>query len=223
MSAIHVMKPVIYAALLTAIVVGAMAMWSAKLGTNVTVQTGTMILAFKGNSVNVQDPCGVRSNDYNATLGSDGSLNITRLDKDVACTSAVLLDKNGDGYYDTMNVTIHNAYPWYYSHISFIVYNPGTVPLKIWKVVIDGHTIYARSEGNGVPLDLNGDGKPDVMVWWGDNFGSQLDHNGKADISLYIVVLETAPQHSTLTFQIEMYGVQWNGYNAVVPSGSPRA
>ncbi|NPA95966.1 MAG: hypothetical protein GXO32_00005, partial [Crenarchaeota archaeon] len=118
--------------------------------------------------------------------------------------------------YDTMVVTLHNVYPWYYTHIAFKVTNDGTIPVKIWRVVIDGKYYYKLNEQQlrqGVEIDLNHDGKPDVLIWWGDNFGAQLHPGQSADISFDITVLQGAPQGATLTLTISLQAVQWNEYS----------
>jgi len=113
-------------------------------------------------------------------------------------------------------VTLHNVYPWYYTHIAFKVTNDGTIPVKIWRVVIDGKYYYKLNEQQlrqGVEIDLNHDGKPDVLIWWGDNFGAQLHPGQSADISFDITVLQGAPQGATLTLTISLQAVQWNEYS----------
>jgi hypothetical protein len=63
---------------------------------------------------------------------------------------------------------------------------------------------------------LNNDSLADVLFLWGDNFGNQLETGQNADISMHIVVLQTAPQGADLHFQIGLDAVQWNEYDAVM-------
>ncbi len=218
MSNAYILKPVAYTLLIVAIVTGALAMWSETLKINVGVNTGELHWRFKPGSEIVKDECGTGSLDWNATYLTNGSVGAERIDdaKDVGCTSAHFYDTDGDGDLDTLNITIHNGYPWYYTHVAFAVENDGTIPLKIWKVVIHGRTTYEITSSTGMRLDLTGDGKPDVLIWWGDNFGKQLHPGDYADISLEIVVLQDAPENANLTVSITMYAIQWNEYDSVM-------
>ena len=207
--------------LLLATATVAYAMWSETLRINVTAKTGEVNWGFSSTAI-VLDSCDTTpSNDYNATgypnLG--GMTGVTQLTKDVGCTSTSLMDSDNDGDYDTLNVTIHNGYPWYYSHIEFFVCNEGTIPIKIWRVVINNGThdlmYYALAER--VELDLTGDGNADVAMWWGDNFGVQLEPDKCADISFDLTVLQGAPESRTLTFQLSLDAIQWNEYEENVP------
>jgi len=200
-------------ALLLIVSVG-VAMWSETLRVNVAVATGEVDWEFVRGSLIWLDACGLGpgyGNDWNASyLPEPGA---DQLDKDVGCTSVTFIDSDGDGDYDTMEVTLYNVYPWYYTHIAFKVHNDGSVPIKIWRIVIDDQEFYEIGEGEGLYLDLTGDGKPDILMWWGDNFGVQLHPCKSADISLDITVLQDAPQGSTLTFTISFEAIQWNEYS----------
>ncbi len=199
------------------IIAATTAMWSDTLKVNTTIDTGRVSIVFVNGSITYKDACGLRpgygdyrGNDWNATYYPNTTA--VQLDKDVGCTEVTLVDSR------TLNITIYNAYPWYYNHIAFKIVNEGTVPVKIWRVIIDGHAYYSLNatqvEQQGLELDLNHDGVPDITVWWGDNFGAQLEPGQGADISLTITVLEGAPQGSTLSFTAQLQAVQWNEYTA---------
>ena len=200
-------------ALAGVLVLVGLAMWITNLKANTYVETGELDWRFVPGTVLQLDPCYPSTNDWNATyLPLPGAI---QLDKDVGCTSIILIDSDGDGDLDTMNVTLINVYPWYYNHIAFKVHNDGTIPLKIWRVVINSLEYYALNEQEleqGVELDLNEDGEPDVLIWWGNNFGAQLDPCWSADISFDITVLQTAPQGATLSFTISFDAIAWNEY-----------
>ncbi len=96
--------------------------------------------------------------------------------------------------YSTLRYTIP-THP-YYTHIAFKVCNSSTIPMKIWKIEIDNMTYYAinaQELQNGDPIDLSGDGQADVIVWWGDNFGVQLEPGDCADMSFDLSVTQEAP------------------------------
>lgn len=199
----------------------AVAMWSETLRINSRIDTGELDWRIVPGTVIYLDACGLppgygyyRGNDWNATyLPIPGAI---QLDKDVGCTDVTLIDSDSDGDMDTMNATLRNTYPWYYTHIAFKVHNDGTIPLRIWRIIIDGQVFHELNEQElqqGVELDLTGDGKPDVLIWWGDNFGVQLHPCQSADISFDVTVLQDAPELSTLSFTITFQAVQWNEYN----------
>ncbi len=198
----------------------AYAMWSETLRINVTAKTGELDWEFMEGSTLLKDACGLQpgygdygGNDWNATyLPSPGA---TQLDKDVGCTNVTLIDSDQDGDYDTMNITLHNVYPWYYTHIAFKVHNDGTIPLKIWRIIIDSQEFYelnAQVLDEGLKIDGDGDGLNDTLIWWGDNFGVQLEPCQSADISLDITILQDAPENATYNILISFEAVQWNEY-----------
>lgn len=212
---------------LVALMGGASALWYESLHTNIVATTGELDWEFRNNTVYTSDPCYTNTGqnitwpDTNA-FPPDYSPMIAPEEKDVGCTALNLLDTDGDGDYDTLNVTIENAYPYYATEVDFRVWNIGTIPLKIWRihVILDNGTVYEFTETNpdtveheGLYLDLNGDNKADVLMLWGDNFGNQLETGQNADISMFLVVLQQAPQNTSLHFMIGLDAVQWNEYS----------
>lgn len=206
-----------------------LAMWYNSLRINTYVDTGELDWEIVDGTLTYIDACGLEpgygypgGNDWNATnLPAPGTV---QLDKDVGCTMVSLIDTDGDGDYDTMNITLTNVYPWYYTHIAFKVHNDGTIPLRIWRVKISNGTnewiFYELNEQElqqGLEVDLNDDGASDVLVWWGDNFGAQLHPCESADISLDLTVLQEAPESATLTLYIYLEAVQWNEYTSGPP------
>ncbi|RLG84625.1 MAG: hypothetical protein DRO39_07345 [Thermoprotei archaeon] len=206
-----------------------MAMWSETLRINVTVSTGELDWEIVSGPTVWLDACGLQpgygfygGNDWNASyLPGPGA---DQLGKDVGCTDVELLDSDGDGDYDSMNITLHNVYPWYYTHIAIKVHNDGTIPLKIWRIIVvtsnGSYTYYELNEQElqqGVELDVDGDGEKDILLWWGDNFGVQLHPCQSADISLDITVLQTAKEGTTYNFLIKFEAIAWNEYEAALP------
>ncbi|WFO74773.1 hypothetical protein J4526_06770 [Desulfurococcaceae archaeon MEX13E-LK6-19] len=219
----NIVLGLIITALMSSALVG-LAMWYDTLKVNAYVDTGELDWEFVNGTIIYNDACGLApgygffaGNDWNASfLPSPGAL---QLDKDVGCTVVSLIDTDSDGDSDTMNITLVNVYPWYYTHIAFKVHNDGTIPLKIWRVRISNGThewsYYELNEQvlqQGVYVDLNSDGKADILIWWGDNFGEQLHPCQSADISLDLTVLQDAPENTTLTLYIFLEAVQWNEY-----------
>jgi len=207
--------------LLIASMATAYALWSEKIKSNSYIETGELDWEIMTGTVTYMDACGLSpgygasgGNDWNASyLPQPGSV---QLDKDVGCTNVTLIDSDGDGDYDTMNITLYNVYPWYYTHVAFKVHNDGTIPLKIWRVIIDSEEFYKLNEQvlqQGLEIDANADGVNDTLIWWGNNFGAQVEPCQSADISLDITILQGAPEGATLSILISFEAVQWNEYS----------
>ena len=135
------------------------------------------------------------------------------LDKNVGW-GTVQLVPNAQGFNKRLDVTLYNTYPCYFNEVSFYLNNCGTIPIKVWKVIINGVAYYA-----GQPyaaIDTNGDGAADVEIKWNDNFGQQYEPGipNTSEYSFWIHVLQPAPQNATLRFTIELWCVQWNEYVA---------
>lgn len=176
------------------------AMWYKVLQINGTVDTGTVDWEFTA-----QPQCIDSGLDWNGNYSPYWDYYM--VDKDVASCSVQYLDAH------TMQFTINNAYPWYYEEISSHAIVTGSVPIKVWKVVINGVELYATNGSNNVFLDLNNDSLSDIVIRWNDNLGSQLHTNWTVEFSFWVVVLQEAPQNTSLTVTISIYAVQWNEYS----------
>lgn len=149
----------------------AFAMWSSTLKVNATVNTGELDWEIMEGTIIQLDTCDFPVNDYNASfLPLPGS---QQLGKNVGCTDLELIDSDGDRDYDTLKITMYNVYPWYYEHIAFKVHNDGTIPLKIWRVIINNNMYHELNLGvmEGEYFDFDGDGKNDTLIWRGNGFG----------------------------------------------------
>ena len=130
------------------------------------------------------------------------------LDKNVAWGEQLI---SADG--KTLEVTLHNTYPCNFNRLGFYVLNCGTIPIKIDHILIDGIPF-----SGGVPFvqyDFNGDGAYDFEIQWGNNWGAQIEPDGRSpEFSFWMHVLQPCPQGQldTLHFTIEIVAVQWNGY-----------
>lgn len=128
--------------------------------------------------------------------------------KDVADTIVTEIDSH------TLAVLVDNAYPYYYDHVAFLVHDCGDVPLKFWRVVykFDDTVVEQYIWGEYHYLDLDGDGEPDVEIYWGDPMGTQMHYCQTIDFSFELLVLQPAPQSQTLEFELEIWAIQWNEY-----------
>jgi hypothetical protein len=136
-------------------------------------------------------------------------------DKDVGYTTAVI---TADPH--VIEVTLNNVYPSYFNSISVYAKNTGTIPLIIEEAIIDGHVV--MDFDTKVRLDLNGDGKDDLEIWWKANiFGVQLEPGKDGpQTSFWVHVLQDAPKGGSLHFTIELVAVQWN-YSEHPPAPRP--
>jgi|YelNatPaOPRAMG01_1025707.scaffolds.fasta_scaffold14661_4 hypothetical protein len=149
-------------------------------------------------------------NEGEKDYAADCDWNFWQGDKDVGGpTQLKLIDTDGDGDYDTLNVTLVNAYPGYAEEISFYVHNNGKVPLIFKKVIINGNEFYSGRPT--VFLDLTGEGDYDIKIRFGDNLGEQFEPcEEPAEISVSILVLQDAPEGQTLTFTIKLVAENWS-------------
>lgn len=187
----------------------AYAHWSENLYVNGQVETGEVDWGFLPPII-WSDPTG-STGDFALDPSIDEEGFTFYLTKDVASTDVDIYDTDGDGDFDTMEVHIYNAYPCYYGHIGFDARVGGTVPIKIWKVVINGVEFYENNIYDS--FDLNGDGEDDIEFWWPEYyFGAQLHPGDKVDTSFSFHILQPCPEGETLTFTIEFIAVQYNLY-----------
>jgi len=204
---INKITPAFILSMITAAWIGvSYASWTDSISIQGTVDTGTVKWEFSG--VPSQSDLGL---DWNCFWDLESGYHVL-MDKDVASTIVKYEDPE---HPHVMTVTINNAYPYYYNHISFNVHYYGSIPARIWKVnfIVDSKikkTIYKSDEY--IYLDLNGDGQNDIEIWWGDGFGKQLHYCSKHATGFDILVLQPAPQGKTLNFQIELVCIQWNEY-----------
>ena len=201
----------------------AYAMWSDTVTIHGTIETGTVEWEF-AYPITVTDlfcplpyyPTPTPDWNCDPDLGFNGPYPQPYLsDKNVGCGEAFLIDSH------TIEFNIYNVYPGYYNHLDFWVHGLGTIPIKIDSVVFtdaSGNQIgYLKGAPGSVTLmiaelDLNGDTYPDAQVEWGDNWGAQLHHCDKADISFGICFLQPLPQDEIITLYIHLRAVQWNEY-----------
>ena len=138
--------------------------------------------------------------------------------KEVGSTEWLFIDSDIDGDYDTLQLTILNAYPFYYNHLSTWVHCNGSVPIIIvgaWVSFDGGTEIWMPAGGwiyNNADPDL-----ATLMVSFGDNYGDQLHFCDFRDISLDFQVLQPAQQGAQYAFSIRYEAVQYNEYTGSPP------
>ena len=88
------------------------------------------------------------------------------------------------------------------------------MPLILERVLINSHEFYipAGSPAQEVDLDLGGSSDPDIHVWYGNHWGTQMHPGDEIDISFKFWIYQEAPEGETLTFEIQLIGIQWNLY-----------
>ncbi len=108
-----------------------------------------------------------------------------------------------------MLVRLTNVYPCYYAGVSLYPKNLGTIPIHIARVKVGDNDWITQNAY--YKLDLSGDGKPDIELKWGDNFGAQLHGDTPPpELSCEIHVLQTAEQGGEWSFPILIEAAQYN-------------
>lgn len=188
----------------------AYAHWSETLFVNGQVDTGELDWEFIAWS------CLDTGVDYHSRDGFAGPPPLFWPDpegKDVGWQEIIPHDTDGDGDIDTLEFNLYDVYPSYFTSVSVYAHNNGTIPLIIDSVIINGVVVLREEPTPVVRLDLSGDGKDDIEIWWGDGFGEQREPSEwSPEMSFWIHVLQDAPQNATLGFTIEIVAIQWNLY-----------
>ena len=134
-------------------------------------------------------------------------------DKNVGWGSQEIKDLDGDGFKETLEVTLHNVYPCYWNMQSFYVKNCGTVPIKVDYAVVNGVDIYSTEFYHS--FDLSGNEVDDFEIQYGNGWGTQIEPGDESmhEFSFWMHVLND--QHfedGTFTFTISIVCCQWNEY-----------
>jgi predicted ribosomally synthesized peptide with SipW-like signal peptide len=136
--------------------------------------------------------------------------------KDVAWKEYNFVDSDFDGDYDVMEMTVHNAYPYYTNHIDFWLHNNGTLPIKLDYVVISGggREFTLSSTQSWKYFDLDGNGTDDFKILWGNSWGAQTEPCEYYNLSFDIVFLQDVGVQGkqNLKFTITIHCIQWNEY-----------
>jgi len=200
------------------------AKWSASVGATVNPNTGSLKIGWISGSHFVMDSDAF--GDFHALQGLTGVFRDPE-GKEVASTTTGFVDTNGDGVLDRFNVTVNNAYPFYYNEISGQITNTGTIPAIIqkpklyWmsteKVIEDGFVYWLGKDGQiiqptaaqiATPLQV-GDNWV-LELCWMDNADRQLHPGVRFEESFDLQVLQAADQSTTYNFGISVEGIQWN-------------
>ena len=142
---------------------------------------------------------------------------------------------NFEPVYGTIIVTLNNTYPNYAPNLHFNISNAGCVPVDIvghWLIDdgIDGNGIADGIDEPGTwkfmykcqmyPIDLNGDKVPDIEIGlFCRAKDQQIDPCEKDEYGVSFHILQDYPPCTTLTFELKLYGVQWNW--PVIPPYTP--
>lgn len=201
------------------------AKWSNTVSATSNANTGSLKLTWVDNSLIQHD----KGPDLHYVQGMD-PLKAPFVDselKDVGSTTGSFMDTNGDGTLDLFDVTIDNAYPYYYNEISGKITNTGTVPLIIQKPILrwmnsvqtiedgivywlgkDGRVIVPTPEQISTPLKVGDNWVLELR--WMDNADRQLHPGRVFEESFEVQVLQAADQKTKYNFQIGVEGIQWN-------------
>ena len=166
------------------------AFWYTTREIDVTVSTGNIGLDFA--SFSCSDVPG------QADLGTD---------KDVAFVTCELVDTDGNGVFDALQIEVFNAYPGFQLLVEDItLHGGGSVPVHITDTSIvfdDGPLNFTSSPG---VLGLEG-------FWTDTNLVCKQIHLGdtvSASLWFYVSVNQVAEQNSTYTVLLSIDSAQWN-------------
>lgn len=205
------------------------AKWSSTVGATVDAKTGSYKLAWVNNSMIQHD----KGPDWHAKQGLVG-VDVDSELKDVGSTSGSFEDTDKDGFLDRYNVTIDNAYPYYYNEISGKITNAGTIPLIIQKPTLhwqgnalketeltiedgfvywlgaDGRVIRPTQEQINTPLKYGVGDNWVLELRWMDNADRQIHPGQIFEESFELQVLQPAAQAAKYNFGISVEAIQWN-------------
>jgi len=172
--------------------------WEKIVTINGVVQTGTLCAKFVPPVLQLD-----QGNDWTC---DEGIVNVHQLTKNVGSSSTRIVPPDNV----VLEIRLDNVYPSYYNSFDFNVKNCGTIPWRIQEVIFNPGNIVLTHQGY-LRLDLTGDGKDDVEIYWGNSFGVQNDPGDKVDISFEIHVLENMPQDQhDLSFTVQIVVWNWN-------------
>lgn len=176
--------------------------WHDIVNVDAAIQTGEGCVSIVGNPM---------QKDY----GNDWALNTSNIPFNIDANRLVQTDQdrgscsvsvfNGD-----LHIVMSNVYPAYANEFSFDYGNCGTVPMQLIDLTFipENNTAgnYTVAGPSCFQLDLNGDGKNDVEIWWVSATGNTLSPPPAANSTLvnnfYICFLESTPQNATLILDI---------------------
>lgn len=193
------------------IMASALAMWNETLRVNVSVSMGDVDWKFQ--KVEWLDACDSTSGkDWNVIPPSNEP---KQVDKDVGCTSVSISE---DGH--TLDITLSNVYPWYYTEVKASIVNTGTIPIKVSKLTIDGEEYPPTSRE--IYLDINNDHQPDLLIMWeGPEYCEQIHPGQSTDLVIKVLVLQNAPQGLTTSISVGLTAIQWNELTCPPPTTTP--
>jgi hypothetical protein len=118
------------------------------------------------------------------------------LEKDVGSSNCTTVDRDQDGWLEVIVVDAYEIYPSYYGIVNYGICNCGKIPWMIDRidVVVNDTTVHTFHKDWCKAINIDGEGGPDLEVWWGDNFGKQIDENQCKDMSFHWHLLQEAPQ-----------------------------
>jgi len=182
------------------------ALWYDNLHLDASVETGSIEWVFL-NVAYMDGNYGIP--DFHCNPGFEGGY-YWQGTKDVGWTYGEVTDDH------TVTISLNNVYPCYFTMISLYIKVLGTIPVHIQSVTYtsDYETI-TIDDGTPVDdLDLDGDGQPDIEIWWKDNWFGDQYHPGDyvEETSFWLHIMQPAPQSAQLSFDMTLTCVQYNEY-----------
>jgi len=144
-------------------------------------------------------------------------------DKNVACTEiAYYEDELGNIDYNTLIITVYNAYPGYYADWELEWVNCGTIPVRIQRAYLTPLNFTIASNTDWTNPQADGEIWIDWVISDDTLQGVQLEPGEDGASSFKLLIMQTAEQNATYQFTLTIDAVQWDEYtpNPEVPPGS---
>lgn len=125
-----------------------------------------------------------------------GMNNVRFTSEDIASTTGVFADENGDGQLDLITATVNNAYPGYYNEVSTKVYNCGAESLVMPALTLTwlGQSVQVDT-GTLITL-CDEEDNPVIEFCWLDNTGRTINPGIKLEevFEFHIIASPTPPE-----------------------------
>lgn len=184
------------------------AAWYDVMTINTEIATGTV--AWSVGMPTLLDPKPA-TRDYTCGVGF---INIRQTDTNVGYGEASRLQL--DAVFNEISVSLTNASPCYYNRVNFFVFNQGTLPTRLDRIILSYTDTGGTPRTVNLPanqivnFDFNLDAKNDFEARWDLSGSSQVDPGNSIMAQVAIHALPDFPPAWPFTFKLMPDVIQWN-------------